>query len=683
MRRLLLLCLFACADPATPAPAVGERSPGAEGEALGGLTPAAAFVHAERATGVPAGLLAAIAQVHTGVQMGRTAEEHPGRPARCGVLALSADHLALGARLAGVSEAEACEEVGPHVLAGAAVLASWAAEEGLAPADLAGWAPLVARWAGLEAYPEAAAEHVAAVYGALRVGVRLEGALVGKVDVVPDFAAPVAATRRGVDAAGVVWRPSPNYNSRGAYSPELVIIHTCEGVYSGCWSWLADSASGVSAHYVVNESGSEVSQLVAEANRAWHIAATYDCTLNGSTRCDLSGTGSNSFTVGIEHGGQASQTSFPVGQIQRSAELVCDITRRQGIPLDAYHVVGHGQLQPKNRTDPGPNWPWSDYLNRARAACGTGGGGTPPPAGQRVVDSNNAANDPGNALMEVSASWVSSANVSGYWNTGYYVAPTEPVSDPARFKFRNDTSACYAVEAWWTAAADRAPSATFLAWNAAGTEVGRATVDQRGRGSQWVKLGDWSFSAGWNQVLLSRWTTVGAYVVADAVRLTPSTACPGGGGGPGDPCSLDADSDGTGDCDDLCPTDAAKVAPGACGCGVADGDRDGDGVADCDDDCPDAYDPGQVDADDDGVGDACDPDEGDTAWDPGEPGDSASPTTPGETDTGLGAGGGGGGGAGKPPGGAGGGCGVAPAGGAASGWLALLALLGVLSRRRR
>ena len=35
-----------------------------------------------------------------------------------------------------------------------------------------------------------------------------------------------------------------------------------------------------------------------------------------------------------------------------------------------------------------------------------------------------------------------------------------------------------------------------------------------------------------------------------------------------------------------CPDDSGKVAPGQCGCGVADTDTDEDGVADCNDLCP-------------------------------------------------------------------------------------------------
>jgi len=50
--------------------------------------------------------------------------------------------------------------------------------------------------------------------------------------------------------------------------------------------------------------------------------------------------------------------------------------------------------------------------------------------------------------------------------------------------------------------------------------------------------------------------------------------------------TADADGDGTADCNDGCPTDPLKTAPGACGCGVADVDTDGDGTLDCFDGCP-------------------------------------------------------------------------------------------------
>ena len=172
-----------------------------------------------------------------------------------------------------------------------------------------------------------------------------------------------------VDFAGSIWRPSPNYNARTT-GISMVIIHTCEGGYTGCWSWLVNTASQVSAHYVVNESGSEVSELVREKDRAWQIAAYHDCKLNQNFNCGMNGIQMNHMTIGIEHAGYASQDSFPTSQLQKSAQLVCDISKRQGIPLDSLHIVGHGQMQPANRTDPGPRWPWQRYIGMIRSYCG-------------------------------------------------------------------------------------------------------------------------------------------------------------------------------------------------------------------------------------------------------------------------------------------------------------------------
>jgi hypothetical protein len=48
----------------------------------------------------------------------------------------------------------------------------------------------------------------------------------------------------------------------------------------------------------------------------------------------------------------------------------------------------------------------------------------------------------------------------------------------------------------------------------------------------------------------------------------------------------DSDGDGTPNCNDGCPNDPNKTAPGACGCGVAETDSDGDGTPNCNDGCP-------------------------------------------------------------------------------------------------
>ncbi|MBS1124711.1 MAG: cwhA, partial [Deltaproteobacteria bacterium] len=47
----------------------------------------------------------------------------------------------------------------------------------------------------------------------------------------------------------------------------------------------------------------------------------------------------------------------------------------------------------------------------------------------------------------------------------------------------------------------------------------RMVANQQATTSQWVTLGTWSFSAGWNKVVLSRWADAGKVVIADAVRV--------------------------------------------------------------------------------------------------------------------------------------------------------------------
>jgi N-acetyl-anhydromuramyl-L-alanine amidase AmpD len=488
-----------------------------------------AFDSAARTYDVPSDLLLAIARTETGVQMIEGSSEFEGQAPAFGLMALRGAHLLHAAELAGLEVEAVKHEPRANVMAAAALLRSWADEAGMVSGDVGAWAPMVARYSGIEAEDAAAAYVHDEVYRHLRQGIQLEGVAVGGYKVEPSLERPLEPTYVvGAERAYATWRPSPNYGSRNGTAVGMVVIHTCEGAYSSCWGWLANSASGVSAHYVVNDDGSEIAQMVHEEDRAWHVGASYDCALNDNTDCWRNGTGSNNFTVGIEHAGYAAQASWSQGLLDASAQLVCDITEDQGIARDRFHIVGHGMLQPYNRTDPGANWPWTDYIDRVRTACGDSGtsnpGGTV--AHRFVIDSNNNANVAGNEVV-VSSNWTGSNNVSGYYNTGYWVAPTAAVSDAAVFRFNETQDRCYQVEAWWSSASDRAASAPFIASDSSGAEVGRVFMDQRSNGGQWMELGTWAFTPGWNQVALSRWTTAGAYVVADAVRFTESTACPG------------------------------------------------------------------------------------------------------------------------------------------------------------
>lgn len=511
---LAALSLNACTDDSVDRTTDPSSTPGLDDD----------FLAASAATHVPSELLAAISYVETRWEMVEGQSEMDGAPVRSGLFALWGDNLARGAEAAGVSEADARTDASANIAAAAARLADLAAARGIDSDDLTAWEPVIGDFAqaaddeGRDAYIGDVLEVLAT--GATVVGE--DGVTVATVAPHSEIALPHAGqTRAGTaDYPASVWRPSPNYNSRNGSGVSLIVLHSCEGAYSSCWSWLRNSAAQASAHYVVKENGGEITQLVREANRAWHVAATYQCSRAGNAQCNKNGVSTNTFSVGIEHAGFAAQHSWPESQIEASAKLSCHIAHAHGIPRDRNHIVSHGQLQPWDRTDPGPNWPWNHYIDRVRTLCGDNGGGGGGGGGPAVIiDSNNANNNQAVAKIVLSGTWQSTNATPGYYGTGYWFANTAATSAPADFMFYMPAAGTRTIDAWWTAGPNRASAAPFIAFNAAGHEVGRKNVNQRASGSQWVTLGTWSFSAGWNRVSLSRWTTSGDVVVADAVRV--------------------------------------------------------------------------------------------------------------------------------------------------------------------
>jgi N-acetyl-anhydromuramyl-L-alanine amidase AmpD len=475
------------------------------------------FDRASRASGVPADLLKAVAYIETQWQMVDGHDEHEGRAPGAGIFGLWGENLTAAAAAMRQDEDAVRHDEKLSIAAGAARLGQLAERHGVAGDDLAAWEPVLADFAQNEV-DAARAAYVVDVMRVLMTGARVvaeDGTVTASIAPHPEISVPPTfSAYHSADYGPAIWRPSPNYNSRGGMPVSLVVIHSCEGNYAGCWGWLTNSAAGASAHYVVKEDGSEISQLVTEANRAWHVAAAYDCSRAGGAQCNLNGVSTNTFSVGIEHAGFASQASWSSGIIESSAKLTCDITKSHGVPRDRNHIVSHGQLQPWNRTDPGPNWPWSHYIDRIRANCGDAGSG-----GAIIVDSNNANNNQSVAKIELTGTWTSSAATPGYYGSGYWFANTEPVSAPATFWFYLPAAGTKTIDGWWTTGTNRSTSATFVAYNASGSEVGRNSVNQQANGSQWVALGTWQFSAGWNKVQLSKWAAAGSVVIADAIRV--------------------------------------------------------------------------------------------------------------------------------------------------------------------
>lgn len=112
---------------------------------------------------------------------------------------------------------------------------------------------------------------------------------------------------------------------------------------------LCDPVSKVSAHVLIDEDGTAV-RLVDEAYRAWHAGVSAWRGIEGVNACSL---GVELVNPGEEHGLRA----FPAVQIEALVALCRDWIARYKIP--AVHVVGHSDVAPDRKRDPGPLFPWA------------------------------------------------------------------------------------------------------------------------------------------------------------------------------------------------------------------------------------------------------------------------------------------------------------------------------------
>jgi N-acetylmuramoyl-L-alanine amidase len=147
----------------------------------------------------------------------------------------------------------------------------------------------------------------------------------------------------------LIFAPSPNFDARPAEIAFLVLHYTGMKSAAAAVERLTDPASKVSSHYVVDEDGA-VYQLVEEANRAWHAGVSFWRGVSGL----------NDGSVGIEivnPGHEWGYRAFPDAQMDAVALLCRSIMERHGIP--ARNVVGHSDIAPDRKQDPGELFPWA------------------------------------------------------------------------------------------------------------------------------------------------------------------------------------------------------------------------------------------------------------------------------------------------------------------------------------
>jgi AmpD protein len=168
-------------------------------------------------------------------------------------------------------------------------------------------------------------------------------------------------------AAGVRQVLSPHFDARPAgVLPELIIVHGIslppgdfggpyiDQLFTGGLSPTAHPSFGdvwklrVSAHALIQRDGTIV-QYVPFGQRAWHAGQSH---YRGRPAC-------NDFSVGIELEG-TDNTPYTDLQYEQLGVLVEALLAAYP-SLSCEHIVGHSDVAPGRKTDPGPAFDWDRW----------------------------------------------------------------------------------------------------------------------------------------------------------------------------------------------------------------------------------------------------------------------------------------------------------------------------------
>ena len=294
------------------------------------------------------------------------------------------------------------------------------------------------------------------------------------------------------------------YDSVGKVKPKLPISGAIWQIYADKWGW--NSSQGFSQYYQDPYAWAKGGYFdVGVPMTYYNITATYcaftdwACLLDDHLqRLQTSGGRHTYIGIGAKNG---------AAEVERQIKLA----RQQGamgVSIYSYGTMESGGIWPvlkagvfaQKASVPPQQW---------KTAC----------CADIVVDNNNTRNNTAVAYAEASSNWATANTTAGYYGVDYRYAATQSIADAATFWFYLPTGGSRTVSAWWTSGSNRSATAPYIAFDANGTKLATVSANQQVNGGRWNVLGTWTFSAGWNKIQLSRWTTTGYMVVGDAIRV--------------------------------------------------------------------------------------------------------------------------------------------------------------------
>ncbi len=135
-----------------------------------------------------------------------------------------------------------------------------------------------------------------------------------------------------------------------------------------------------------------------------------------------------------------------------------------------------------------------------------------------VIDNTSAA-------FSITGTWERYSTATDY-ESDYLVTTKSSVVDSATWTFKPTETGIHEVYAWWVASNSRSRSVPYtVSCSTCGSGGTTVTVNQRNSGGQWVKLGDFTFTAGETvSIRVTDSNNKNYTTCADAIRINPKTS---------------------------------------------------------------------------------------------------------------------------------------------------------------
>lgn len=132
---------------------------------------------------------------------------------------------------------------------------------------------------------------------------------------------------------------------------QFIVLHYTELDFADSLEIL--TRGQVSSHYLVDANPPRILRLVPEHRRAWHAGRSH---WQGQTALNAASIGIEIVNPGPRGNRAGPFAPWDEAQVGLVVELVRDIAARHGIL--PHRIVGHSDIQPQVKQDPGPGFPW-------------------------------------------------------------------------------------------------------------------------------------------------------------------------------------------------------------------------------------------------------------------------------------------------------------------------------------